>query len=131
MKKPGGGPPNPQLIKLTEKQRTEGPLFEIPPEARIGLIEIPAGLRTVVDVVSAINAGGGSARVGAEAVVLAPPVVSTGRPAHDAEYLALAQRYNLPVERLVDGVRYCRHHPEEKIQFEARPCALCRKEGSS
>ncbi len=35
----------------------------------------------------------------------------------------------MPQETIRDGVRYCRHHPEERITQEAYPCRLCIAEG--
>ncbi len=39
-------------------------------------------------------------------------------------------RYDLPRERVVDGVRYCRHHTTERIALPVYPCRECWREAS-
>jgi hypothetical protein len=140
----------------------------------VGPFEIPAGARTPIDVVGAINAsaavlGGDPQTPAVSSVKHADPVFharpppapapAPGRPARadgvapgaaparpkggaargsapnpggtPFDWDQLAQRYGLPTERVVAGVRYCAHHPEEPIARSCSPCRLCWKEGAS
>jgi len=50
--------------------------------------------------------------------------------AWNARWAKIAAKHGVPLGDVVrDGVRYCRHHPEERIRLPAYPCKLCWKEG--
>ena len=120
-KRPGGAPP--------------APIIEIPERLHVGPVQIPDS--AVIDVGSVLHAPEaedpppgslGSVKEREEAQPTKP-----GRLLYDPapeEYDLLAIKCGLPRERVIDGVRYCRHHPEERIPWHAHPCPLCRKSGA-